>query len=42
VKPARPLGRISDVFDFLKAENGPSLSIDEMNRIASEGWSGKR
>jgi len=42
VKAARPAGRISDVFDFLKQESGPSLSIGEMNEIAAEGWSGKR
>jgi AbrB family looped-hinge helix DNA binding protein len=42
VKAARPVGRISDVLGFLKRENGPSLSIEEMNRIAAEGWAGKR
>jgi AbrB family looped-hinge helix DNA binding protein len=41
-KAARSSGRISDVFGFLKRENGPSLSIDEMNAIAAEGWAGKR
>lgn len=42
VKAARPAGRISDVFGLLKRENGPSLSIDEMNQISAEGWAGKR
>jgi len=42
VKAARPKGRISDVFNILKRENGPSLSIDDVNRIAAEGWAGKR
>ena len=42
VKAARPTGRISDVFDFLKRENGPSLSIDEINRVAAQVWAGKR
>jgi hypothetical protein len=42
VKAARPTGRISDVFDFLKRENGPSLSIDEMNEVAARGWAGRR
>ena len=42
VKAARPIGRISDVFGFLKRENGPSLSIEEMNRIAAQAWAGKR
>jgi len=42
VKAARPSGKISDVFNFLKRENGPSLSIEEMNEIAASGWAGKR
>jgi AbrB family looped-hinge helix DNA binding protein len=42
VKAARPTGKISDVFDFLKRENGPSLSIEDMNEIAARGWTGKR
>jgi AbrB family looped-hinge helix DNA binding protein len=42
VKAARPVGRISDVFGFLKRENGPPLSIEEMNRIAADAWAGKR
>ena len=42
VKAARLTGRISDVFEFLKRENVPSLSIDEMNKVAAEGWAGKR
>jgi AbrB family looped-hinge helix DNA binding protein len=39
---AAPSGRISDVFGFLKRENGPSLSIDEMNQVSAEGWADKR
>ena len=42
VRAARPTGKISDVFNFLKKENGPSLSVDDINKIASQGWSGKR
>ena len=42
VKAARPTGKISDAFDFLKKKGGPSLSIEEMNEIAAEGWAGKR
>ena len=42
IKALRPTGNISDVFDFLKRENGPSLSIEEINRIAARGWAGKR
>ena len=42
VKAARPGGRIADVFDVLKRAQAPSLSIEEINRIAAEAWSGKR
>ena len=42
VKAARPKGQISDVFNLLKREGGPTLSIEEINRIAADGWAGKR
>jgi len=42
VRAARPGGQISEVFNFLKRENGPVLSIEEMNEIAARGWAGKR
>jgi bifunctional DNA-binding transcriptional regulator/antitoxin component of YhaV-PrlF toxin-antitoxin module len=42
VKAARPKGNISDVFNFLKRKNGPSLSIEEMNKVIARGWAGKR
>jgi len=42
VRAERPAGAISDAFDFLKRDNGRSLSIDEINTIAAEGWAGKR
>ena len=42
VKAARPTGKISDAFDFLKRKGGPSLSIEEMNQIIVDGWAGKR
>jgi hypothetical protein len=41
-KALRPTGKISDVFDFLKRRNGPTLSIAEMNRMTACGWPGKR
>jgi bifunctional DNA-binding transcriptional regulator/antitoxin component of YhaV-PrlF toxin-antitoxin module len=41
-KAARPKGRISDVFDFFKRKDGPSLSIEEIDEIAADGWAGKR
>jgi bifunctional DNA-binding transcriptional regulator/antitoxin component of YhaV-PrlF toxin-antitoxin module len=42
VRAARPAGNILDVFDCLKREGGPSLSIEDMNRIAARGWAGKK
>ena len=42
VRVARPAGKISDAFNFLKRKNGPSLSIEEMDKIAARGWAGKR
>ncbi len=42
VKAARPTGKISDVFGILKKKGGPSLTIEEMNKIAARGWAGKR
>jgi AbrB family looped-hinge helix DNA binding protein len=42
VKAARPTGKISDAFGYLKRKNGPSLSIEEMDKIAARGWAGKR
>ena len=41
IRAARPTGAISDAFGFLK-KTAPSLSIDEMNKIAARGWTGKR
>jgi bifunctional DNA-binding transcriptional regulator/antitoxin component of YhaV-PrlF toxin-antitoxin module len=42
MKAVQPSGKISDVFDFLKRKNGPSLSIEEINELAKRGWAGKR
>lgn len=41
-KAERPKGRISNVFDFFKRKDGPSLSIEEIDDIAADGWAGKR
>jgi AbrB family looped-hinge helix DNA binding protein len=41
VKAARAAGQISDVFNFLKRENGPSLSIEEINQVAARAWAGE-
>jgi hypothetical protein len=42
VRAARPTGKISDAFGFLKRKDRPSLSIEKMNQIDSRGWGGKR
>jgi AbrB family looped-hinge helix DNA binding protein len=42
MKAVRPTAKISDAFGFLKKTDGPSLSIEEMNKIAARGWAGKR
>lgn len=42
IKAARPTGKISDAFGFLKRKGGPSLSVEEMNKIAARGWAGRR
>ena len=41
IRAARPTGTISDAFDFLKRENSPSLSLEEIGEIAAQGWAGK-
>jgi bifunctional DNA-binding transcriptional regulator/antitoxin component of YhaV-PrlF toxin-antitoxin module len=42
MKATRPAGKISDVFNLLKRKNGPRLSINQINRVAAQGWRGKR
>ena len=37
IRAVRPTGRISDVFNFLKQQGGPSLSIEEINKIGTPG-----
>ncbi|HEY1411188.1 MAG TPA: AbrB/MazE/SpoVT family DNA-binding domain-containing protein [Rhodopila sp.] len=41
VKAVRPGGRILDIFNLLKRDGAPSLSIEAMNRIAAKGWAGE-
>jgi bifunctional DNA-binding transcriptional regulator/antitoxin component of YhaV-PrlF toxin-antitoxin module len=41
VKAVRPSGKISDAFGLLKSDNGPVLSIEDMNRIIADGWAAK-
>lgn len=40
VQASRPHEPISAVFDMLKPNGGRSLSIEEIGRIAAEGWAG--
>jgi AbrB family looped-hinge helix DNA binding protein len=42
MKATRPTGKISDIFGSLKKTGGPSLSIEEINEVARQGWAGKR
>jgi bifunctional DNA-binding transcriptional regulator/antitoxin component of YhaV-PrlF toxin-antitoxin module len=42
MKAARPTGKISDVFDLFKRRNGPSLSIEQINKVAARSWAGRR
>jgi len=42
MKAVRPAGKISDVFNRFKREDGPSLSIEEINEAARRGWAGRR
>jgi AbrB family looped-hinge helix DNA binding protein len=42
VRAVRPTGNIADVFNFLKRNDGPSLSIEEMKEVAARGWAGRR
>lgn len=38
---AAATGEISALFGMLKKKGQPSLSIDEINEITKQGWSGK-
>jgi len=42
VRAARRAGHISDIFGMFKRADGPWLSIEEIGRIAAEGWAGTR
>jgi hypothetical protein len=37
-----PVGLISDVFNILKHERGPSLSIEQLNQLIATSWAGQR
>ena len=42
VQAARPTGKISDVFGMLKRDGQKAISIEEMNEIIADGWTGKK
>ncbi len=42
VRAARATGKISDAFNVLTRKGGASLSIEDINDIAAQGWAGKR
>jgi hypothetical protein len=42
VVSAEHAGEISAVFNLLKQEIRPALSIEDMNDLADKGWAGKR
>jgi len=42
IKAVPPSSKISDVFDLLKRKSGPSLSIEDINKVTRRGWAGRR
>lgn len=42
VRAARATGKISDAFGLLKKKGRRSVSIAEMNKIAAQGWAGRK
>jgi bifunctional DNA-binding transcriptional regulator/antitoxin component of YhaV-PrlF toxin-antitoxin module len=42
VQAARPVGKIADAFGVLKRAGQPSLSIEDIGKIAARGWARKR
>ncbi len=42
VRAAPQSGKVSDLFGALRRPDGPHLSLDEIERIATEGWAGQR
>jgi AbrB family looped-hinge helix DNA binding protein len=42
VRAAKRSGKISDAFGFLYREDGPKLTIEEINESIAAGWAGER
>lgn len=42
VRAARRTGKISDLSGMLHRENGPVLTIEEINEEIAKGWAGER
>lgn len=42
VRAARPTGSISSVFNLLRRQNGPALSVTEIGEIAARSWAGRK
>jgi bifunctional DNA-binding transcriptional regulator/antitoxin component of YhaV-PrlF toxin-antitoxin module len=42
IRRADPRGSLSAFVGCLKTADGPSLSIEDIERIAREGWAGER
>jgi bifunctional DNA-binding transcriptional regulator/antitoxin component of YhaV-PrlF toxin-antitoxin module len=40
-KSVQKTGKWSDIAGMLKQENGPVLTIEEMNEIIEKGWAGE-
>jgi len=41
IQAVRPRGKISDVFGVFKREDGPKLTIEEINEATATGWAGE-
>jgi AbrB family looped-hinge helix DNA binding protein len=42
VKAVSPVGKISSVFGSLRRKNSPRLSVEDIGKVAAQGWAGKR
>jgi hypothetical protein len=42
IRALRPDGQIAGIFDLLREEDGPFLSIEEIRQVSTQGCAGKR